>query len=259
MRKRLIWTLALAATAAVAITAVAIAAKPTVVQVGKLILTVNGDFSPKQLSKTKLTPIKVNISGAIKTSDGSHPPALREVIAEFDKNTAVNVKGLPTCTQGKLIAQDTKHAKAICPNAIVGEGETEVVVEFPEQPPFKAKGPLVFFNGGQKGGKITLFIHAYVAVPAPTALITQIVITKTHNGRYGIKTVSKIPVIAGGSGSVISFKFTVNRKFAYKGKQQSYASAKCPDGHIDSRISKALFSDGTNLKATVIRSCTPKG
>jgi hypothetical protein len=259
MRKRLIWTLALGAIAAVAFAAVAIAAKPTVVRQGNLILTVNGDFSPKKLSKTKLTPIKVNISGKIETSDGTHPPALKEVIAEFDKNTAVNVKGLPVCPQGKLIAQDTKHAKAACPNAIVGEGSTEVKVEFPEQKPFTAKGPLVFFNGGQKGGKITLFIHAYVAVPAPTALITQIAITKTHNGRYGIKTVSKIPVIAGGSGSVISFSFTVNRRFTYKGKQQSYASAKCPDGHINSRISKALFSNGLNLTGTVLRTCTPKG
>lgn len=259
MRKRLIWTLVLGVIAAVAVAGIAIAAKPTVVRLGNLVLTVNGDFAPKKLSKTKLTPIKVNISGQIKTVDGKHPPALREVVAEFDKNTAVNVKGLPACTQGKLIAQDTKSAEAACKKAIVGKGNTEVKVEFPEQKPFNAKGPLVFFNGGKKGGKITLFIHAYVAVPAPTALITTIQITKVRNGRYGVKTVSKVPVIAGGSGSVISFSFTVNRKFNYKGKQQSYASAKCPDGHINGRFSPATFDDGTKLSGTVVRTCTPKG
>lgn len=259
MRKRLTWTLTLGAIAAMAFAAVAIAAKPTVIRAGNLIVTVNGDFAPKKLSKTKLTPIKTNISGQIKTVDGKHPPALREVVAEFDKNTAVNAKGLPVCTQGKLIAQDTKSAEKACPKAIVGKGTTEVKVEFPEQKPFNARGPLVFFNGGQKGGKIILFIHAYVAVPAPTALITSIQITKVRNGRYGVKTVSKIPVIAGGSGSVISFSFTVNRRFNYKGKQQSYASAKCPDGHINARISKSVFSDGTNATGTVVRTCTPKG
>jgi hypothetical protein len=253
MRKRLIWTLALSAIAAVAFAAVAFAAKPTVIQIGKLVLTVDGDFTPKQLPKNKLTPIKLDVSGSIKTSDGTHPAALKEVIVEFDKNSAVNAKGIPVCTQGKLIAQDTKNAKKACPNSILGEGSTEVEVEFPEQAPFKAKGPLVFFNGGVSGGKTTLFIHAYVAVPAPTALITKITITKTHNGRYGTKTVSKVPVIAGGSGSVLNFKFTVNPK------RTQYATAKCPDGHLNARVKKALFSDGTNGTGTIVRSCTPKG
>lgn len=259
MRKRLIWTLALGAAAAVAFAAVAIAAKPTVVRLGNLILTINGDFKPKKLSKTKLTPIKVDISGEIKTADGKHPPALKEGVAEFDKNSAVNAKGLPACTQGKLTARDTKSAIGACPKAIVGKGFTEVKVEFPEQKAFTAKGPLVFFNGGVKGGTTLLLIHAYVAVPAPTALVTPVKITKTHNGRYGVKTVFKVPVIAGGSGSVIKFDFTVNRQFTYKGKKQSYSSAKCPDGHLNGRFSKAVFSDGTNLSGTVVRSCTPQG
>jgi hypothetical protein len=253
MRKRLIWTLALAATAAVAVTAVAYAAKPIVIRAGNLIFTVNGDFAPKKLPKNKLAPVKLNVKGELKTANGAHPPALKEVVVDFDKNAANDVKGLPVCTQGKLVAQDTTSAKKACKGSIVGEGTTEVVVEFPEQKPFTAKGPLVFFNGGKKGGKITLFIHAYVAVPAPTALITTTTIQKVHSGRYGLKTVSKIPVIAGGSGSVIKFDFTVNPKLT------PYAMAKCPDGHLNARVTKAIFSDGTNATGTVVRSCTPKG
>jgi hypothetical protein len=253
MRKRLTWTVVLAAFAAVAFAAVAIAAKPTIIRMGNLILTVNGDFAPKKLSKTKLTPVKLNVSGQIKTADGTHPAALREVVVDFDKNSAVDVSGLPVCTQAKLVATDTTTAKKSCRGAIVGEGSTEVKVEFPEQKPFNARGPLVFFNGGKKGGKITLFIHAYVAVPAPTALITTTTITKKRSGRYGINTVSKVPVIAGGSGSVISFDFTVNKKLG------DYSLAKCPDGHLNARVTKALFDDGTNGSGTFVRSCTPKG
>ena len=253
MRKRLTWTTALAAVAVVAFAAVAIAAKPTVIRMGNLILTVNGDFAPKKLPKKKLAPIKLNVSGDLKTADGTHPPALREVVVEFDKNAANDVTGLPVCTQAKIIATDTSTAKKACGPSIVGEGSTEVQVEFPEQKPFRAKGPLVFFNGGKKGGKITLFIHAYVSVPAPTALITTTTITKKANGRYGLYTVSKIPVIAGGSGSVLKFDFTVNKKLT------KYAMAKCPDGHLNARVSKAVFDDGTNGTGTFVRSCTPKG
>jgi hypothetical protein len=253
MRKRLTWTVVLAAFAAVAFAAVAIAAKPTIIRMGNLILTVNGDFAPKKLPRNKLTPVKLNVSGAIKTADGTHPAALREVVVDFDKNSAVDVSGLPTCTQAKLVATDTATAKKSCRGAIVGEGSTEVKVEFPEQKPFNARGPLVFFNGGKKGGKITLFIHAYVAVPAPTALITTTTISKQRSGRYGIHTVSKVPVIAGGSGSVTSFDFTVNKKLG------DYSLAKCPDGHLNARVTKALFDDGTNGSGTFVRSCTPKG
>lgn len=253
MRKRLTWTLALGALAVMAFAAVAIAAKPTVIRVGNMVFTVNGGFAPKKLSKTKLTPIKLNVEGEIKTVDGKHPPALREAIVEFDKNTSTDVTGIPVCTQGKLVAQDTTSAKNACKKAIVGEGSTEVKVEFPEQKPFTAKGPLVFFNGGKKGGKTTFFIHAYVAVPAPTALITTITVTKTRNGRYGLKSVSKVPVIAGGSGSVIKFALKINNKL------DRVALAKCPDGHLNARVSKTVFSDGTNATGTIIRPCTPKG
>ena len=253
MRKRLIWTLALCGIAAMAFAAVAFAAKPTVIRMGNLILTINGDFTPKKLPKNKLAPIKLNVSGNIKTADGTHPPALREVVVDFDKNSANNVAGLPVCTQAKLVATDTATAKKSCRGSIVGEGKTEVKVEFPEQKPFNARGPLVFFNGGKKGGKITLFIHAYVAVPAPTALITTTTITKQRSGRYGLHTVSKIPVIAGGSGSVLGFEFTVNKKLG------NYAMAKCPDGHLNARVTKAVFDDGTNGSGTFVRSCTPKG
>lgn len=253
MRKRLTWTVVLAAFAAVAFAAVAIAAKPTIIRMGNLILTVNGDFAPKKLFKTKLSPIKLNVSGNLKTADGTHPAALREVVVDFDKNAANDVTGLPVCTQAKLVATDTTTAKKQCGPSIVGEGKTEVKVEFPEQKPFSARGPLVFFNGGKKGGKITLFIHAYVAVPAPTALITTVTITKQRSGRYGLHTVSKVPVIAGGSGSVTMFEFTVNKKLT------KYAQAKCPDGHLNARVTKALFDDGTIGSGTFVRSCTPKG
>jgi hypothetical protein len=86
---------------ALSLAANATAEKPVVVEAGNLKLTFNGGFSPKALSKTKPTPIKLNVSGQIATKDGTHPPALKEFILETDKNGGVNVKGYPVCKAGQ--------------------------------------------------------------------------------------------------------------------------------------------------------------
>jgi hypothetical protein len=260
MRKRLISILALGTVAAVVVGGVAAAKKypDTVVKAGNLQISLNGGFSPTALPKNKLSPITLSIEGKIATADGTHIPALKEVIAEFDKNGATNAKGLPACTSGKLQAQDTAHAEAICKNAIVGTGTTDVEVEFPESKPFIAHSKLLAFNGGVSGGTTTIFIHAYLSSPVSAAVVTTTKITKVHNGRFGTKTVTTIPKIAGGSGSVKSFKLTFNRSFTYKGKKQSYLAAKCPDGHLNAHaVSK--FSDGTELVGDFVRACSPKG
>lgn len=258
MRKRLIWTLAVGAALAVALAGIATAEKPVVVQQGNLKITVNGGFTPKKLPKSKMAGIKLNISGKVATVDGTHPPALREFIVETDKNGAINAKGLPTCSAAKLNSQNTANAIKACPDAIVGEGKTDVEIEFAEQPPIVAKSKLVAFNGGVKGGVTTVYIHAFLEVPVPAAVVTTVKVTKVKNGRYGTKSVATIPVIAGGAGSPINFELNIDRKFTYKGKKQSYLLAKCPDGHLNAK-GTGVFSDGTRLTGSVVRSCTPKG
>jgi len=257
MRKHLITTLALAVALAVTATGVAVA-KKIVVQQGNLKLTVDGTFSPKKLPKSKPAPLTLDISGKVETLDGTHPPALREFVVETDKNGSVNAKGLPVCTAGKLNSRDTSAAKKACPKAIVGEGKTDVEIAFPEQAPIVAHSKLLAFNGGVKGGTTTIFIHAFLTVPVPAAVVTTVKITKVHNGRYGLKSVATVPVIAGGSGSPINFSLKLHRDFTYKGKKQSYFLAKCPDGHLNAK-GTGVFSDGTRLAGGVVLSCTPKG
>jgi hypothetical protein len=258
MRKHLIWTLALGAAIAVAVAGIATAAKPTVVRAGNMILTVNGNVSPTALPKNKLAPIKLNVSGSIRTVDGSHPPAAKTITIDFDKNGTTNAKGLPVCKAGQLQARDTTSAKKACPDAKVGSGQTTVRVAFPDQAPFNATGPLVLFNGGVKGGVTTMLIHAYVNVPTPTALVTVVRIKRIHKGKFGTEAVATIPTIAGGSGSVTDFNLTVNRKFTYKGKRQSYLMAKCATGKFYAH-GTAQFTDGTRISGDVVRNCTKKG
>ncbi len=225
---------------------------------GNLILTINGGVKPTTLPKNKLAPITLSVSGEIATKNGAQPPALKETVILTDKNGTINAKGLATCASGKLQAEDTEQAKKACPEAIVGEGRTTVRVEFPESIPFNATGPLVVFNGGEKGGVTTLYIQAYVSVPAPTALVTTIKVKKIHQGPYGLQSVASVPVIAGGSGAVTNFSLKIGKTFTYKGKKQSYLEAKCSNGHLLAQA-KALFSDGTSLTGSVVRTCKAKG
>jgi len=250
MRKRLGLTLALGAAVALVVGGIAVAAKPTVVQVGNLRLTFNGGFTPKGLSKKKLTPINLNVSGNIATLNGAHPPALKEFVLEADRNSGVSAKGVPVCKQGKLEATTTAAAQKACGKALIGKGTTGVEVEFAEQAPIPIKSKLLLFNGGVKGGKTTIFIHAFLTNPVAAAIVTTVKIQKHKNGRYGLKSVASIPKIAGGSGSVTNFSLTINKK--------GYLLAKCPDGHLDAQ-GEAVFGDGTRAKGSVTRPCTPKG
>ncbi len=249
MRKYLLITTALAALIAVSVAGIATAEKPVKVRAGDLELTFNGGFTPKALSKTKLTPITLNVSGKIRSASGQHVPAMKEFDLETDKNGAVNVKGLPVCKSSQLQSQDTKHAEDICRSAIIGSGQAIAEIAFPEQTPIDAKSKIIAFNGGFSGGTTTLYIHAYLTVPTPAAIVSTVKIKKISNGRFGLKAVTTIPKIAGGSGSVTDFNLTINKK--------GVLTAKCPDGKLQAH-GTAIFTDGTRASAEVIRTCTGK-
>ncbi|HEV2790441.1 MAG TPA: hypothetical protein VGV69_03995 [Solirubrobacterales bacterium] len=248
MRKYLMLTMALGALIAVSVAGIATGANsPVTVEAGNLKFTFDGGFSPSKLPKKKMVPITLTAKGKIATKDGSHPPALKQVLLETDKNGTVDVQGVPVCKAGALQSRDTKAAEKACKKAIIGAGTTNVQIAFPEQPPIPVNSKLVVFNGGKSGGTTTLFIHAYITVPTPAAIVTTVKIKKIKNGRYGLKSVATIPKIAGGNGSVTSFSLNVGK--------QKVLLAKCPDGKLQAHAT-SVFADGTKASATIIRTCT---
>jgi hypothetical protein len=257
MRRQLLWSIAVCGLLGLFVAAVAVA-KPTTVILGNLVLKFDSAITPKALPKKTLAPITFRISADISTRDGRHPPAARTFEGEVDRNGALNPKGLPVCKQGQLEARTTALALAACKKALIGKGFAEAEVEFPESAPFDAKGPLLVFNGGGTPRKTKILVHVYASVPAPTAFITPVTVTKIRNGKYGLKIDSRIPVVAGGAGSLTKFEITNKKLFTYRGKKQSYFLAKCPTGSLFGQ-GNVLFSDGTRLKGTVAVPCTPKG
>ncbi len=227
--------------------------KPVKVRVGDYELTADGGFSPTTLSKTTLTPIAFTASGKLRTLSGEHLTPIKEVLVEADKNSAVQVKGYPACEKGQLQSQDTKHAEAICKDAIIGKGTTHVEIKFEEQRTVQVSSKLLVFNGGEKGGVITFYIHAYITLPVPAAIVTTVKIKKIHDGRYGTLATATIPKIAG-EGAVTSFSLKIDKKYTYRGTKLSVLSAKCPDGKLQAKAT-AVFRDNTRLSAEVVRTC----
>jgi hypothetical protein len=257
MRKHVLIVLALGALIAVSAVGIATAAggeTPVTVKVGNLELTANGGFSPTALSKTKQTPIELKASGEVKEADGSHPPAIREVILEADKAGEVHLKGIPTCKSGQLQATDTAAAEKACKSAIIGSGQATAQVAFAEQNPINVNSKILVFSGGESGGKATMFVHAYFSQPISGAIVTTVTIKKHKNGRFGTQAIAKIPQITGGSGSIT--KFNLNIKKSVAGKNP--ISSTCQDGKLKVHV-EGKFEDGTKAQTEIIRACTPKG
>jgi hypothetical protein len=246
--------IALGATLAVVCAASALAYKPTIVKVGNLPIELSGGFRPTRLPKNKLAPVHLIISGDFQT--GSSPlPALKEAIFEIDRNVALGAKGLTVCTPWKIITTEMVPRWKVCKPAWVGEGEMEFEIAFIETPPFLVKSQAMAFNGPIEDGVRTIFVYAFIPNPVSATVWVTIEVSKIRHSRYGTRWVATVPIIAGGSGSVKSFKLEFFRQFTYKGKKRSYLLARCPDGRLGGHA-EALFADGSKRIEDFLRPCT---
>jgi hypothetical protein len=225
---------------------------------GNICITDDGGIAPTKLPRRGKAPITARLYGEIETRDGTHPPPVETLDIEIDRSIAIDAVGLPTCKPAQLEARSTADAKRACGSATVGSGSAEVEVEFPEQAPFRSTGPVVLFNGGVRGRTTTLLLHAYVNVPAPTAVVTKVAVTRVSHSRFGLRIAAEVPRIAGGSGSVTMFELAVGRRFTHKGEKKSFLMAGCPTGTWLTR-GDVTFADGTRLGITHPFTCTPEG
>ncbi len=245
---------ALAAVTAVGIAAAAAGEGPITVRVGEMELTADGSFSPKTLSKTKQTPIGIKSSGEVRMQNGGHPPAIREIFIEADKNGEAHTKGIPVCKSGQLQATDTKAALKACGPALIGKGTAVAQVAFAEQKPVDVTSKLLLFNGPEKNGKLTWYAHAYFSNPVSGAIVATATISKIHHGRYGTLGVVKIPQILGGAGSGLSFELEIFKSVKVGNKVLNPISARCSDGKLKIHV-LGKFEDGTKAETEIIRAC----
>lgn len=253
MRKRRVAAIAMTLAAMLAVGIAG--ARAVIIEAGTMVLRIEGGVTPRALPKDGKAPVTLHGSGALKTIDGSHPPALRAASIDADRDLAVDVRGLPTCRIGQLRATTTKRAEAVCGDAIVGRGSATVEVVFPEQPPIRSTGRVVIFNAGERDGAVGLIGHAYVSIPAPTAVVATAKVTRVDKGPYGLHVEVEVPPIAGGAGSVVAAKIKLGRAYTYKGKRRSVFMGSCGNGRIEGR-GTFKYADGTSLSGGVVTPCT---
>lgn len=228
-----------------------------VVHLGNLFLADNGGITPSTLPRHGSAPVDARLEAEIGTTDGSHPPALHHIDLYIDRTIALDATGLPTCKLGQIEATSTSTAKRACADAMIGSGSATVEVAFPEQTPFSSTGPVLLFNGGVRGKTTLVLLHAYVDVPAPTAIVVPAQVIRVKKGRFGLEILATIPRIAGGAGSVTGFRLDVGRRFTVSGERRSLLSASCPTGQYRT-AGEAEFADGTVLSVDHVFPCTPQ-
>jgi hypothetical protein len=231
-------------------------AAPEIVRSGNLVLTDDGGLMPQKLPRDAALPPPPGSKPRSGPSTGATPRRCGRSTSRSRRRSRSTRSGLPICREGQIIATSTATAKKACGDALLGSGSAQVEVAFEEQAPFSATGPLLLFNAGVQGATTKVLLHAYVDIPAPTAIVVPADIVRIHDGPYGLEIRAQIPRIAGGAGSVTKFALKVGRKFSYKGRPRSFITAGCPTGHWWAK-GEAGFSDGTKLQVLHVFPCTP--
>lgn len=229
-----------------------------VVQSGDVRVNFHADFSPVALPRETAAPITVEVGGKITTTDGSHPPALRQMRVELNSAGKVESEGLPVCTASLLQSTNTATASSLCGKARVGTGTFQAQVALSGKP-IVVNGRALVFNG-TVGGRAGMLIHIYISNPVRVTLVIPIKISH-QKGQFGTVLTTNVPSLAGGYGSITDLQLKIGRNYSYKGKRRSYLSAACaaPSGFPGAPFSFArgtfTFSAGHTLHTTLTRNC----
>lgn len=215
------------------------------VQKGSLRVAFDARLLPHALPRERPAPVTVRLSGAIRTTDGSTPPPLREISIAMNRAGIVSVAGLPQCRASELQQTTSEAALAECRDALVGRGHFAANVNFPGTPIFPARGRALLFNASTKK-RPRLLLHLYGSTPVRAAFVLPFDIARQSSGRFGTVFSTRIPELASDQGYVTDLDLEIGRRYRYRGRERSFISASCaaPAGFPGAfyELAKATFS-----------------
>ena len=210
---------------------------------------------------TALAPVTIDVQGAIGTTDGTHPPAVRKIEIEINRHGRLSTQGLPACSGPLLQSTSTETALSRCRPALVGRGQFGANVEFPNAdtgPRHRQDARLLRPQQRQEGAPPPpLRDDPGASDLRPAADDLQ----QEGNDLFGTVLSAKIPTLAGGLGSVTQIDLTIGRNYTYRGQRRSFISASCPapagfPGAIFSLARGSFyFADGKKIETTLARDC----
>lgn len=230
-----------------------VAAARQYVQKGTLRVAFEAKLLPQALPRERNAPVTVHLAGAIRTTDGSTPPQLREISIAMNRAGVVSAMGLPSCRAPELQQTSTEAALAVCRGALVGRGHFAANVNFPGAPVFPARGTVLVFNNSTKN-RPGLLLHLYGSSPVRAAFVLPFKISRSTQGKFGTIFSTHIPRLASDKGYVTDIDLTIGRKYRYQGSQRSFISASCaaPAGFtsIPYELAKATFTFAGDQRLT---------
>jgi hypothetical protein len=235
-----------------AITAVLLACLPVgaaaarqFVQQGNLRVAFDARLLPHALPRERQVPVTVQLAGAVRTTDGSTPPQLREISIAMNRAGVVSVAGLPSCSASELQQTSTDAAIGQCRSALVGRGHFAANVNFPGSPVFPARGTVLVFNNTSKKG-LGLLLHLYGSSPVRAAFVLPFKISRQSEGKFGTVFSTRLPRLASDQGYVTDIDLKIGRTYSYRGERRSFISASCaaPAGFPGAifELAKATFA-----------------
>jgi hypothetical protein len=229
-------------------------------QKGDLRISFDGGFAPSSLPRDRPAPVTVTVEGSIGTTDGSHPPALRRLEIALNRNAHLFSRGLPACTSALLQSTTTEAALRRCRPALVGHGSFRATLE-PTPTPVPVAGKILAFNG-RRDGRPALILHLYGTVPVRVTFVLPLLVSHRSGDQLGTVLSARVPVLAGGLGSVTDIRLQIGRTYSYRGKRVGFVSASCaapagfPGAVFPFARGSFQFADGPTLDTTLTRSCT---
>jgi hypothetical protein len=244
--------IAIAAVLLVCLPAGAAAARQFVQQ-GTLRVAFEAQLLPHALPRERNAPVTVHLSGAIRTTDGSTPPQLREISIAMNRAGVVSATGLPSCQAPQLQQTSSEAALAECRGALVGHGHFSANVNFVGAPVFPARGTVLVFNSSTKN-RPGLLLHLYGSSPVRAAFVLPFRITRRSAGKFGTVFTTHIPRLASDKGYVTDIDLSIGRTYRYRGSERGFISASCaaPAGFPGAfyELAKATFAFAGGQKLT---------
>jgi hypothetical protein len=231
-------------------------------QHGNLIVSLDGGISPLQLPRHEPVPASIQLSGEVRTADGSTLPRLHRIELAVGGRGVVDTRGLPTCSPAQLVAASPQGALASCGEALVGHGKLDIDVFINEQEPFEFKASLRAFSGRLADGAHVIWLHVYGSHP-PTSFVLPFLI-EHRPGAFGTALVGTVPPDLGPLPHLARFEMTLGRRFSYRGAPHGFLSADCP---LPERFSAGLFPFARatydfarqSISTTIVRGCRARG
>lgn len=241
--------------------------------------TAKAELSPSILPRGGSAPASLSLGFTSELPASPEVPQLSRIEIDVSRNVTLQVKGLPSCTEGRLLSDYSRYGSE-CPGSLVGTGSvTSEVALYRDEEPVTISGRLNAYYSEENGRRLIL---AQVRSAHPP--LTYVIPFTLRRARGRSRVALVVPkrrmlhmlgacqeghpecfgtpyTLEGVYSHISEFEISLHRLFGYRGAQGSFVRARCgaPSGQRSPPFPLATFeleyATGVNLRAEISRRC----